>query len=938
MAEKIKLLELDIDTGAVIAKSVELRDNLAKSREELDKLKKAEGDNTAEIVKLEASIRKLNSEYNNNQKVVSALVSANGKSIPISEKVNLLLNEENTTRLKAKQAITEMNKLKDELNVNVKEEAALLDSLNKKINEQTEFLRRTGSEEDKRILNIGRYKEGVTAAIQETGLFEGQLEGVTRVYETGTKVISPFTEGITSNWKAMKTSSAETEGMTTAQKGLTIATNTGTGAMRIFALAVAATGIGLIVIAIALLIGYFRTFDPLVDKIEQGFAAFGAVIRVIQQTIVGFISNLKSVGDLFNKIGSFIKDPIGALEEVGKKMEDAAKAAAALKEAQQDLADQQAIQSVANKRQQAEIDRLILQSKDRSKTEEERIALLEKAEKLNRQNFAVNADLAKKELDNAIEAARIKGDLTDQEVSNLRRLGVEYAFKLLNQGKITQEEVDMLTKAEELKIDIYARSTSEQEKIINRQNALIEKAEAAAEERRKKAEEARKKALDDTAKIAKAELDLFLSQQGIRAKSLQEEIAIAEKVRDQRIKIAQAEFNASEKSKADRLKLLTEENNARDEFLKKQVDSVVTNASRELQAFIDANVSKIDAQKFFSELSLQEEQRRIDLIAEKQKNFEALRLEQGVITEFEYQQAIKQIQDDAQAQRDEAAALRQQAETERKAIDLENQRAFEDIVFQENQEILLQRLEQQRLNEVAAAEKSGADINLINKKYAAAKTKLERDTEAAKLDLSRQTLGEINALVTGFFGENKMLSAALASTDAILGAQKAYVSQLIPGDPTSVGRATLAAIKAGAFGALNVAKILGVKFEKGDILEGPSHSNGGIPFTINGVPGFEAEGGEAIINKRSTAMFRPLLSYLNQLGGGKKFANGGFVTTTGITSSLNSLQRTQTFDYDLLSSKIAEANRSLPPNNLSLEYFNNEMNNLNSTVNISNHG
>ena len=37
----------------------------------------------------------------------------------------------------------------------------------------------------------------------------------------------------------------------------------------------------------------------------------------------------------------------------------------------------------------------------------------------------------------------------------------------------------------------------------------------------------------------------------------------------------------------------------------------------------------------------------------------------------------------------------------------------------------------------------------------------------------------------------------------------------------------------------------------------------------------EAEGGEAIINKRSTAMFRPMLSAINQMGGGKKFAVGG---------------------------------------------------------------
>ena len=60
-------------------------------------------------------------------------------------------------------------------------------------------------------------------------------------------------------------------------------------------------------------------------------------------------------------------------------------------------------------------------------------------------------------------------------------------------------------------------------------------------------------------------------------------------------------------------------------------------------------------------------------------------------------------------------------------------------------------------------------------------------------------------------------------------------------------------------------------FADGGLLQGASHAQGGIPFTVGGVPGFEAEGGEAIINKRSTAMFRPLLSAMNEAGGGAKF-------------------------------------------------------------------
>lgn len=64
----------------------------------------------------------------------------------------------------------------------------------------------------------------------------------------------------------------------------------------------------------------------------------------------------------------------------------------------------------------------------------------------------------------------------------------------------------------------------------------------------------------------------------------------------------------------------------------------------------------------------------------------------------------------------------------------------------------------------------------------------------------------------------------------------------------------------------------------GGMFKGASHANGGVKFAVGGRV-HEAEGGEAIINKRSTAMFKPMLSAMNQAGGGVKFANGGFLST-----------------------------------------------------------
>ena len=55
---------------------------------------------------------------------------------------------------------------------------------------------------------------------------------------------------------------------------------------------------------------------------------------------------------------------------------------------------------------------------------------------------------------------------------------------------------------------------------------------------------------------------------------------------------------------------------------------------------------------------------------------------------------------------------------------------------------------------------------------------------------------------------------------------------------------------------------------------GPSHAQGGVKYAVGGRV-IELEGGEAIINKKSTSMFRSQLSAMNQAGGGVKFADGG---------------------------------------------------------------
>lgn len=69
------------------------------------------------------------------------------------------------------------------------------------------------------------------------------------------------------------------------------------------------------------------------------------------------------------------------------------------------------------------------------------------------------------------------------------------------------------------------------------------------------------------------------------------------------------------------------------------------------------------------------------------------------------------------------------------------------------------------------------------------------------------------------------------------------------------------------------------KFATGGMVHGARHSQGGVKFSVGGRV-TELEGGEAVINRQSTRMFKTQLSAMNVAGGGVKFAQGGMTPGT----------------------------------------------------------
>jgi len=899
MAEKTKILELDIDVESIIAKSAQLKSELDGLRVTQDNLKKSGDTNSEAFVKNAANITKLSSEYNVNQKQLTGLIASNGEFASIQDKANALLAKEVTGIKEAATSNKELKVIRDSLNLTRADEKALADEINDKLNKNTDFIKANVSENEKLKIGIGGYKDAVKDAIGETGIYTGELGNVAKVYDAASKAVAPFVNDIKATAENMKSSTVETEGMSVAQKGLTIATNLGSGAMRIFALAVAATGVGAIIIVIALLINYFRQLDPVMDKVEQLFAGVGGAIDAVTNIVGDFVTNLKSASDFIGKMGSILAHPIDSFKSLGKEMASAAEEAANLKERQQDLADQMDINSILNKKQESEIGRLLIQAKDKSKSDAETNKAFADAEKLNAEIFERNKKASTEGLEIAIVEAKKKKKLTEDEIEDLRNLDIAKANTLLNEGKITTESYNQLKTAFESKIDVENQYNEQLDKITTKSNNAIEKQQAANEAAAKKTEEAKQKILDDAAALSTARLNLFLSEQGIRVKSLEEDLRLNEEILNKKLEIAQKEFEASKKTQADKIGLLAAENEAKNEFLQKQTDLVVENAQHELDIYLDTHKSKIEANKFLTEELLNQEKERLDGIAKEQQEFEQLRLTNGVITEQEYQDAIKQVQDDTRVAKEEAQAERDQAEADRKIADIENQLATSQSDFDKDLALKIERLNLQKAAELKNANDTGADKTIIIAKYTGIEKQLRNDVEQSKLALISSGLSQAKGLFKENTAAYKILAVAEATINTYKAASMALSTYAYPIGGIFAGLAI-------AQGLIQVSQIVGVKLAKGAIdLNGPGST------TSDSIPA-QLSRGESVINAESTAKNKSLLQAINT-NSGVDFAKQVFPSS--VANIYNNNQQ-QPMDYDLLASKISEANKSLPAPNV----------------------
>ena len=191
---------------------------------------------------------------------------------------------------------------------------------------------------------------------------------------------------------------------------------------------------------------------------------------------------------------------------------------------------------------------------------------------------------------------------------------------------------------------------------------------------------------------------------------------------------------------------------------------------------------------------------------------------------------------------------------------LEAEKAAISNSYETEDEILQAKLENQLITEAeyrAQVEKNRkaqlAKENAIDKKIFDAEQK--RDRQNALTDYLAALGSIIPNLISGGNGEPLTISLKYALAAALATASYSAESK-----------------------AINQRQFYPTKFAEGGLVYGPSHDEGGVPFTVRGQSGYEMEGGEYIVNRKSTQRYKSLLDQINNYGKSNyKYAAGGVV-------------------------------------------------------------
>lgn len=281
----------------------------------------------------------------------------------------------------------------------------------------------------------------------------------------------------------------------------------------------------------------------------------------------------------------------------------------------------------------------------------------------------------------------------------------------------------------------------------------------------------------------------------------------------------------------------------------------------------------------------EEEKRKLQTIQDLKDEFKTREKEKSAI---EKEEELEKYYEDKEAEIERLIEDNEERTELLKELELQKQEALNELKAKQQKKEIEDRNEE--VGQIVDTEKK--KLKVKEQTVDAVASLFDKETAVGKAALIAKQIMALKefSIEQGLVKSKKSAAVAEASVDTTKGQAKTASSVPFPYNiPLIIG---YIAQTAGLISTIKSAVVPSKpKFARGGNIFGNSHSNGGVDI--------EAEGGESIINKRSTAKYGGLLSAINQSEGGVPIMGGNNAPSGMI-------------NYDLLGAKMAEANRSLP--------------------------
>jgi len=624
--------------------------------------------------------------------------------------------------------------------------------------------------------------------------------------------------------------------------------------------AIIGTGIGALVVLLVGLVQWFTKTDEGADLLEDTMTAVSSVVDVLTSRLVNIGKTLK---DLFTNPVKFFKDIAADVEKAVAANQEYVNSLRDIEDAQYKLD----IQAAENEKT---VTRLLAQSKNVSLSFADRLDLLKQAS-------AVETDFYNQQLDHATKVLKTeetylanKLKLMNQEVDFTAKTNEEIIMMAVDgaikKGTATDDEFKKYQDAVIEKIKLDTSYYQLQENINNRESQLLDKQQAAID----KALAERKKKLDEARKLEEEQMKALAA-----AYANYEDLRLQLMADGRKRELAQLELDTARK-----IEQVVEDGNL-------VADRVL--ALQELQRQKEAEINK--------KWDKQEEDERKRKQAEEEKRLkDALAKELKIITDAAFNEQLAVLEkfskrkiDHLQFEEDNYKISKKSYEDQLALLQSRGQQETEE--YKKIYESLLnlniahnQQIKANNQQQFADALTSASSIGSALAEY----YQSQIDAQRAKVDATKAMYGEESQAYKD--AQNQLLTIQKANGERVKRAEKAQVGVNLLSEVSSIWKnaaqlgpwgyllAAVQTVAAGLRAKSAITKINATQFEKGGILHGKRHSQGGIPGLVRstGEP-IEMEDGEIILNRNVglSSIGRRLASDLNYKFGGRKFESGG---------------------------------------------------------------